>query len=75
MMDLMPCVFALLGLVASDISPVSLMDCCQCWFMVRIKLLALSQQEDVGVRAAFWGFLTHLTARGMPLPWKSADKM
>lgn len=74
-MDLIPCVFVLLGLVASGVRSVPLMDHCQCWFMVSIKLSTLSQQEDVGVRAAFGGFLTHWTARGTTLPWKSADRM
>lgn len=74
-MDLIPCGFVLLGLMASGIMSVPLMDHCQGWFMARIKLSALSQQEDGGVRAAFWGILTHLTARGTPLPWKSANRM
>lgn len=71
-MVVIPYVF---GLMVSDVRSVPLMHHCQCWFMDRIKLSALSQQEDVDTRAAFLGFLTHLTARGMPLPWKSADRM
>lgn len=64
-MDLIPCGF---GLMASDVRSVPLMHHCQCWFMVRIELSALSQQEDVGIRAAFWCLMSHLIARGMPLP-------